>query len=244
MSGKTTPTLPPPGQRRGYRDVHVQTIEGGFAIALDAKPLRTPAGTHIVVPHAALADAIAAEWRAQGDKIDLSGLPLTRIAATALDRVRPRRAELVAELLDYAETELLCHRAGEPDALVARQAAIWQPVLDWLALRFDAPLTVTSGIHVRPHPPTSLAALRRALEQSDDWRLAGLAITVGIAGSLVIGLALAEGRLDADGAFEAAELDASFQIERWGEDAEAMARRAEIRAELAAAGRFLGLLTA
>ena len=127
---------------------------------------------------------------------------------------------------------------------MARQNAVWQPLLDWLALRFDAPLTVTSGIHVRPHPPASLAALRRALEQSDDWRLAGLAMTTGIAGSLVIGLALAEGRLDADGAFEAAELDASFQIERWGEDAEAMARRAEIRAELAAAGRFLGLLAA
>lgn len=244
MSGKTTPTLPPPGQRRGYRDVHVQTMEGGFAIALDAKPLRTPAGTHIVVPQAALAAAIAAEWRGQGDKLDLNTLPITRITATALDRVRPRRAELVAELMSYAETELLCHRAGEPDALVARQNAVWQPLLDWLARHFDAPLTVTSGIHVRPHPPDSLAALRRALEQSDDWRLAGLAITTGIAGSVVIGLALAEGRLDAGGAFEAAELDASFQIERWGEDAEAMARRAEIRAELAAAGRFLGLLRA
>ncbi len=146
--------------------------------------------------------------------------------------------------MEYAETELLCHRAPEPDALIARQAAVWQPLLDWLALRFDAPLTVTSGIHVRPHPPDSLAALRRELERSDDWRLAGLAITTGVAGSLVIGLALAEGRLDAGGAFEAAELDASFQIERWGEDAEAMARRAEIQAELAAVATFLRLLTA
>jgi chaperone required for assembly of F1-ATPase len=244
VSGKTTPTLPPPGQRRGYRDVHVRSVEGGFSIALDAKPLRTPAGTPIVVPQAALAEALAAEWRGQGDKLDLNAVPITRIAATALDRVRPRRTERVAQLLEYAETELLCHRAPEPDALIARQAAVWQPLLDWLALRFDAPLTVTSGIHVRPHPPDSLAALRRELERSDDWRLAGLAITTGVAGSLVIGLALAEGRLDAGGAFEAAELDASFQIERWGEDAEAMARRAEIQVELAAVATFLRLLTA
>lgn len=232
------------GLKRGYRDVTVQAVEGGHGIALDTKPLRTPAGTAIVAPSAALAEAIAAEWRGQGDKIDLATLPLTRMVATALDRVRPRRAEIIDELMSYAETELLCHRAAEPAALVARQTAVWQPLLDWLALRFDAPLSITTGIQVRAHPPASLAALRRALEQSDDWRLGGIAMAVGIASSLVIGLALAEGRLGADGAFEAAELDATYQIEKWGEDAEATARRVEIRAELAAAGRFLGLLKA
>lgn len=217
-------------------------VEGGFGVLLDGKPLRTPGGRPVVVPSRLLAEAIAAEWDGQGAKPDLSRLPLTRIAATAIDRIPARREGVLEELAGYAETELLCHRASHPPALVARQIAAWQPLLDWLAQHFDAPLATTVGVLPRAQSEASLGALRRALGALDDFRLAGLSVAVAAAGSLVIGLALAENRLDAEQAFDAAELDATFQIEQWGEDEIARRRRAEVRADLEAAEKFLRLL--
>ena len=221
------------------------TVSGaaeGYALLIDGKALRTPAGAALVAPGAPLAEAIAAEWHGQGAKPDPARLPLTRLLATALDRVPARRAAIEAELLAYADTELVCHRATAPAELVRRQAESWQPLLDWLALRFDAPLAVTETVVPRLQPASSRDALGRALAAFDRFRLTGLSLAVGAAGSLVIGLALAEGRLDADAAFDAAELDASFQIERWGEDDEARRRRAAVRADLALAERWFALL--
>jgi chaperone required for assembly of F1-ATPase len=216
--------------------------EGGFAVRVNGRPLKTPAGRPVIVPIRALAEALAAEWHGKSGKPDLGGVPLTRIAATALDRIPVRRDDVIAELAGYAETELLCHRASDPPALVARQIAAWQPLLDWVAQRFDAPLAATVGVLPRAQSEASLAALRRALAALDDLRLAGLSVAVAAAGSLVIGLALAERRLDAERAFDAAELDATYQIEQWGEDEIARKRRAEVRADLEAADRFLRLL--
>lgn len=196
----------------------------------------------MVLPSAALAEAVAQEWRGQAETINLHTLPLTRIAATAIDRVAARKSEVVTELAAFAETDLLCHRATEPADLVARQAAIWQPLLDWASLRYAASLTVINGISGPPQPTESLAALRQALAGLDSFKLAALGLAVPVAGSLVIGLALAEGRVSADEAFAAAELDATYQIEFWGEDAEATRHRAEVRADLAIAARFIGLL--
>jgi chaperone required for assembly of F1-ATPase len=230
------------GAPAGVRAVAVEARDGGFAVRLDGKPLRTPAGRDAIAPTAALAEAVAAEWRGQGAKPDAARLPLTRLLATALDRVPGARAALEAELLGYAGTELVCHRAASPPELVRRQAETWQPLLDWLALRFDAPLAVTDAIVAVAQPAASLAALARALAALDPFRLAGLSLAVGAAGSLAVGLALAEGRLDAAAAFAAAELDAGFQIERWGEDEEARARRDGLRAELALAARWFALL--
>ena len=229
---------------RSYREVSVRPAPGGFAIRLDDSPLRTPAGTPVVAPTAALAEAVAAEWRGQGERLDLGAAPLTRLLGTALDRVPARRAALEAELVAHAETELVCHRASAPAALVERQRATWQPLLDWLTLHFDAKLIATEGVVARAQPEASLAALARALAALDSRRLAGLSHAVGAAGSLVIGLALAEARLDAAGAFAAAELDASFQIERWGEDDEARRRRSALGAEFALAERWFALLRA
>ncbi|MGQ0664422.1 MAG: ATP12 family protein [Pseudomonadota bacterium] len=227
--------------RRTYKTVGVAAAPGGFGIRLDDKPLRTPTGTEIVAPTRALAEALAAEWAAQGPRVDVHRLALTRIAGAALDIAAADRRQAVAELLVWAETELVCHRASEPPALVARQQAVWDPLLDWLARRFGARLSVSAGVRARPQPAASLAALSAALDNSDAWRLAGIGAAAGAAGSLVVALALAEGRLDAEGAFAAAELDASFQIEAWGEDREATARRAGVLADLAAATRFLAL---
>jgi chaperone required for assembly of F1-ATPase len=225
--------------RRAYENVTVEPAEGSFAIRLDEKPLKTPGGRAVVVPWPGLAEAIAAEWRAQRAKPDVAGLSMTRIVATALDRIPSRRAGVLDELLAYAETELVCHRADGPPALVARQQAVWQPLLDWLAQQFDAPLAVTSGVLPCAQPEASLRALRRRLEGLDDLGLAGLGVAVASSGSLVIGLALLERKIEAAQAFDAAELDATFQIEQWGEDSIAAQRRAELRAELETAAKFI-----
>jgi chaperone required for assembly of F1-ATPase len=218
--------------RRPYTDVTVRDDARGTAILLDTKPLRTPSGTPILAPTRALADAIAAEWRAQPARIDIALAPLTRLLGTALDRVPANRPGVIEELAGYAETELVCHRAAHPPELMRRQTETWQPVLDWFAHAYDAPLAVTTGVLAVTQPQASLFAIRRSISALDDYRLTGLSVAVGAAGSLVIGTALATGRLDPAAAFDAAELDASFQIERWGEDAEATRRRAQLRADL------------
>lgn len=216
----------------------------GFVVTARGKPIVTPAGGPLALPTRGLAEAIASEWRAAGAKPAPEKLPMTRSAATAIDLIPARRADVIADLLAYAETELVCHRAERPPRLVERQEEAWQPLLDWLAARHGARLMVTRAIQPLTQPPESLAALRRAVEAHDHFRLSGLSLAVTTAGSLVIGLALAAGRLDAAGAYEAAELDAEFQIAQWGDDPLAAARRAAVRADLASAARFLALLDA
>ncbi|MBN9500113.1 MAG: hypothetical protein J0H39_25465 [Alphaproteobacteria bacterium] len=221
--------------------------DGSFGVALDGKPLRTPAGSEIAVASKSLAEAMVDEWRGvaprgKAPKIDFSKLPLTRIVGTAIDRVPPKREAILDELVAHAQTELLCFRASEPPALIEREAAIWQPLLDWAALTFDAPLIVSHGSIIAPDQPAqSLAALRAAMAAMDDLKLAGLGVAVATTGSLIVSLALAEGKIDATGAFDAAELDATFQIERWGEDSEATEKRAKTRQELIVAERFFAL---
>jgi chaperone required for assembly of F1-ATPase len=240
-----------PIPKGGFRAVAVVPAAGGFAVQLDARPLKTPAGRPYELPTRALAEAIAAEWRAaapkppsrSGQSANKTG-PLTQMAGTALDRIAAHRAAIEAQLLAYAETELLCHRADRPPELAARQQAVWQPLLDWLAKHHGALLAPTVGVIARPQAPASLAALGAALAGLDAWRLAAVSVAVAASGSLVIGLALADGHLKAEGAFAAAELDATFQIEKWGEDEEELRRRAGVRAELALAERFLELLRA
>jgi chaperone required for assembly of F1-ATPase len=213
------------------------------AVRVGERAIVTPKGTAMAVPTAVLAAAIATEWPSQPRaKLDPRQLKLTRVAASALDLVRPQRARVIAELVAYAETELLCHRADSPPKLVARQDATWQPLLDWLHARFDAPLAITHGVLAHKQPPASLATLTRALERIDDFRLASLSLAATASGSLVIGLALIDGHIDAAAAFDAAELDTTYQIEQWGEDAEAAAHRAEVREDLETAARFVALL--
>jgi len=230
--------------KRFYRDATVTEGEHGFGIALDGKPVRTPAKHALAVPSRALAEAIAAEWQAQGERVDPRTLPLTRLASIALDLVAPRRAQVVAEVAKYAGTDLVCYRAEEPAELRARQQATWQPLIDWAAERFDAPLGVTSGVLPVAQPPATLAAFAAAVGAYDTHRLAALHLATAALGSLVLALALAEGRLDPESAFAAAHLDESFQIERWGEDPEQTKRRAGLKEDIALAARFVALLAA
>ncbi len=228
--------------KRFYKNASAQAVEGGFAIALDAKTLLTPAKLPLVVPRLALAEAIADEWQAQVDEVRPHTMPLMRLASTAIDLVAKRHAEVVAEIANFAETDLVCYRAEHPAELVARQHAIWQPLADWATLRYDAPLAVTSGIVPVAQKPTTLHALAVAVAAYEPMALTALHAATTASGSLVIALALMEGRLDAEGAFAASQLDESFQIEQWGEDYEAADRRAALKVDIAAAARFVALL--
>jgi chaperone required for assembly of F1-ATPase len=228
--------------KRFYRAAVAVASAQGFGVHLDGKPVLTPAKNTLTVPRQALAEAIAAEWQNQGDTIDPLALPLTRLVSTAIDRVLPRRQEVIAEIAKYAGTDLLCYRAAGPPELVARQHATWQALLDWANERFGARLTVTESITPIDQPPAALAALERAIAAHDAMMLVALHLATAACGSAVLGLALTEQRLSPAAAFAAAQLDESFQIERWGEDSEQTKRRAALQEDIALAARFAGLL--
>lgn len=227
---------------RFYQEVDIAPSDGGYTVRLDGKPIRTPTKALLEVPTRSLAEAIAEEWRSQEETVRPQAMHLTQLANTALDRVAVLRDWVVETLLAYAETDLVCHRANHPIELVRRQQLVWQPVLDWLVETYDAPLHVTCGILPMPQPDESVASLRAAVTSLDIHRLTALNHATSLLGSLVLGLAMLAGRLDDQEAFDASQLDETFQIERWGEDAEAAARRAAIRQELAATCTFARLL--
>lgn len=227
--------------RRFWQEVAVSPSSQGFAVTLDGKPVRTPARRALEVHSVALAEAIAAEWRAQDKTVDLRAMPLTRLAATALDRVAEARADVERQLLAFAATDLLCYRADGPADLVARQNEIWQGLLDWLAAAHDARLTVTAGVVPVAQPETALTALSQALARLDLFELMAVHTAAAAAGSLVIALALGAGAVDTDYAVAAAELDEAYQAEEWGIEEEAAARRAATADDLRLAARFLAL---
>ncbi|HJT15590.1 MAG TPA: ATP12 family protein [Dongiaceae bacterium] len=227
--------------RRFYKTAVSTPVEGGWGIQLDGRALRSPAKRPFLLPTEALAEAIAGEWQAQGEKVDPGSMPLMQFAATAIDRLADDRSTLIEEIAGYARSDLICYRAEEPPLLAQRQEATWQPLVAWAAERYDVALNVTTGIVAVEQPAHALATFRRVLEACDLFALTALAAATGSAGSLVIALALAEGRLSADEAADAALLDELFQAEKWGSDPEAERRRAAIRADLAAAKRFHAL---
>jgi chaperone required for assembly of F1-ATPase len=230
--------------KRFYRQVAAQPAAGGFAVALDDRPIRTPAKAPLLLPTAALAEAIAAEWQAQGETIKPLEMALTRLANTAIDRVRQQRAKAVEDVARYGTSELLCYRADQPADLVAREAAVWQPWLDWVGARYGAHLRIGVGVVHVAQQPEAMTALRIAVAQAGDFELAALGSAVQALGSLVLGLALWQGALDADAAVDAALLDELYQAAKWGEDREAAQGRTALRRDVADAHRFFTLLQA
>jgi chaperone required for assembly of F1-ATPase len=227
--------------KRVYRRVATEPAEGGHTVTLDGKRMRTPGRRELLLPTAALAAAIAAEWDAQVDEIRPATMPLTRLAATAIDRTADQRDQTIAETANYAVTDLLCYRADHPPALAERQHAAWQPLIDWAAERYASRLEVTAGIIPEPQDPVTLARFAETVAEFDNFRLTGLHTITAACGSLVIALALSEARLDAAEAFALSQLDETFQIEAWGEDAEAKQRRDALAKDIAATARFLEL---
>jgi chaperone required for assembly of F1-ATPase len=231
--------------KRFYKEVSVSASRGnlgGFIVLLDGKPVKTPKRVILNLPNLPLAEAIAEEWRQQGDTLDTQKMPLTRLAFAALDVVTPDRAHVTSDILKYAKSDLLCYRAENPPELVARQANTWDPLLDWAAEMYGARLNAGSGIRHVSRPAEALVGLETAVSRYDEFELAALHTATTVTGSLILALALAEEELDAGEAFDAAMLEERFQFEKWGIDAEAEQRRRGLLLELTAAERFLRLL--
>ncbi len=228
--------------KRFYKQAGIAETENGFAIQLDGRTVKTPAGNKLSMPSKRLAEAVAAEWDAQGEEVKPAGMPMTQLASTALDRIGPERPAILDQLSKFAETDLLCYRADFPPDLVKRQTETWQPLLDWAAEELGAGMVTTGGILAVEQPAGALAALMARLESYDVWRLTAAQSACAAAGSLVLALALVEGRLGGLETYEASQLDETFQVEQWGEDAEAADRREVLKRDILAAERLLRLI--
>ena len=231
-----------PGIKRFYKSVDTHEDADGFAIRLDTRPIKTPDGKPLRAPTRALAEAVAAEWQGQGDMILPDTMPLTKSLNTTLDRIAPNREAIIADLANYAASDVLCYRAESPIELVRRQTAAWDPWLDWAAERHGARLVATAGITHVAQPQDSLARLREAIAAHDDHRLVALHTGVTITASVILGLAFAAKALTAEEAFATAQIEETYQAELWGLDAEAEKARANRLADLKAAEAYLTLL--
>lgn len=228
--------------RRFYKTVSVAETDGGFGVFLDGKQAKTSGHSALILPNRALAEAVAEEWRAQGEKIESAGMPLTKLANMAVAHMPHRRAQVANRILGFGRSELLCYRAEAPPELASRQSKAWDPLLDWLHKRHGARLKTGTGIGFIEQPGEAAMALDKAVWAHDDFALAALHEAAGVTGSLVLALALADGRLDAAEALALSRIDEAYQAEKWGEDAEAVARARALATDLAAAERFLRLV--
>lgn len=228
--------------RRFYKQVSVAEAEGGHAVFLDARELKSPGRRKLRLPSEGLASAVAREWDAQQERIDPAAMPVTRIVATATDRVAPDPGPARAEIMGFAGSDLVCYRAEEPDDLVIRQAKTWDPLLAWFEDETAARLTMTSGIMHVAQDAVALQRVSETLAALDAIRLTALHTAVTLTGSVVIGYALLRDRLTAGEAWAASRIDEDFQQEQWGEDAEAAARAKAKAEELEATARVMRLL--
>lgn len=227
--------------KRFWKEARAEACEGGFTVRLDGRPVKTPAKVALVVPTLAMAEAIAAEWDAQTGEVKPDTMPVTRAANSAIDKIVPQRAAVVEIVAAYGGSDLLCYRAVGPEALVARQAAGWDPVLDWAAADLGVRLAVTAGVMHVAQEAGALARLTARVEGFDPFRLAAFHDLVAISGSLVLALAVTEGRLTPGEAWALSRIDETWQVEQWGEDEEAAASEAARHEGFLQAARFYAL---
>lgn len=234
--------------KRFWHEAAALAEEVGWSVTLDGKPVRIPGGAVLNLPTHRLARAVAAEWQEAGGgvggEMSYADLPLTRLAGTAQERIAPNTEPVVLELARYGESDLLCYRAERPESLVRRQAERWQPWLDWAENTLGARLEVTAGVMHRAQHSSALAVLAQAVAVYPPHPLAALGVLVPCYGSLVLGLAVAAGALEAEEAHVIATLDERHQAELWGQDEAAELRLARVADDVAAAGRFLALTKA
>lgn len=228
--------------KRFWKEASVVAVDDGWGIALDARPVRTPHRAALLLPNAALGEAIAAEWQSQGDEVNPAGMPLTGLANAAIDLAAPDPEAFAESVVAYAATDLFCYRDDRDTLLLAEQAAMWNPLLAWAEARFGVEFHITQGILPIDQPPATIAALRAAVFVLDPWRMTTLTPLVTIGGSLVGGLALVEGAFDAEDLWQAVSLDELYQERRWGADAQALVQRAAHKRDWDSAVRFLSLL--
>lgn len=228
--------------KRFWKEAAVVAEKTGWSVALDGKPVRTPARKALLVPTEPLAKAIAEEWNKAGETMDARQMPLTGLANAAIDRVAPDSAAFAAGLARYGEGDLACYRAEGPSGLVDRQKASWDQLLAWARRRFDVDFMTTSGILHVPQPDATVRRLAHAVATLDPFRLAGLSPLVTLGGSLLAALAVLEGAMRAERAWGAVTIDERWQLEQWGSDAEAEAALEARRRDFMSAARFLELL--
>lgn len=227
------------GIKRFFKEASVLEKDGGFGLALDGRPYRTPAKAPFVLPTRAMAEAVAAEWNAAGEKIFPELMPHTSHAATAIDRVTPQRGAVIDELAAYAGTELMCYRADGPSELVERQNQHWDPLLEWARAEHGLHFHLAEGIVHVAQPDETLARAKALLTALNDFELAAMHTLISSSGSFTLGLAMQVGYLTAADAFAHAFLDELYQAEVWGEDAEAADRRKGLIEGLENAAKFM-----
>lgn len=227
--------------KRFYKDASAARPDASedWQVLLDGRPLRTPAKAPLRLPRQELAQAVAAEWSAQGETIDPATMPMTRLANSTIDGVVDRRQEVEAEIVRYACNDLVCYRADRPDALIRRQAEVWDPVVAWAGDTFGCEVATAHGIAHVAQPPALAKAVAEHLRRCDAFALAALHVITTLTGSALLALAHACGHLSAAELWGIAHVDEDYQIEQWGWDAEAAARRALREQEMLAASRFL-----
>jgi chaperone required for assembly of F1-ATPase len=234
---------PPQGPKRFYQAVGVaEATGGGYRVLLDGKPLRTPRKVEVALPTRSLAEAVAAEWDAQGERIDPARMPLTRLVNSALDGVAGREAHVRADMCKYAASDLVCYRAAEPDALARRQREAWDPILAWARDTLGARFVVVEGIMPVQQPEACTSAVAAALARYDAFALTALHAMTTLTGSILLALAHAQGRVTAEQAWANAHVDEDWQVEKWGWDAEAKARRDSRWTQMQAASQLLASL--
>ena len=217
--------------RRFYKTVDVAAEDGGFAVRLDGRPVRTPGGGRLVLPTRPLAEQVAEEWAAQGEVLEIPTMHATRLANTAIESIPGARQETAEAVAGYAASDLLCYWAEAPEALVERQAHHWGPVLAWIEAEAKLAFIRAAGIVHQPQPQATLDRVKAIALALDDFGLAGLAFGAALFGSAILAIALQHRWLDGDQAFELSRLDELWQEERWGVDAEAAERAHRLRAE-------------
>lgn len=226
--------------KRFYEKASIVAHDRGFLVELDGREVKTPEKRQNLSPTKAVAEAICQEWNEQGEKINPDSMPIAKLQNTAIDRVETRRGDLIAELVKYANTDLLCYRADFPEDLVKQQAEAWQPLLDWVSKTHDITLKVTTGIL---HVEQDVARLGKILQNIDSFRLAAFYNITTLCGSVSVALNVLGGNITAQQAWSAAELDENYQIAQWGIDDEAKVRQDNMKVELDAAARFLDLMS-
>ena len=227
--------------RRFWDKVRIVENEGGFSITLDDKLVHTPGKRILVVPNHALAEALSTEWNSQNDTVEPGRIPLTRHANSTIDSGVLRRAEVIEEVVRYGATDLVCYRATDPPELIERQIAGWHPLVEWISSKFKIRLQIVSSILPVAQSRATIDGFRIAVSAFDDFPLTGLHAATAACGSLVIALGLAHGQLNAEVAWSLSQLDETYQLERWGQDAEAVNRRARLLTDIEVASQFMVL---
>lgn len=228
--------------KRFYKTVNIEEREDGYSVLLDKRDLKSPAKRPFILPSKPLAEAIATEWDAQKEHIDSMTMPHMALAATAIDRISQQRPGVIEQMSKYGETDLICYWSDEPKDLHERQKTTWQPYLDWAQEDLGLKLNVHTDIMQCDQPEECLKKVHKLIDAYDNWSLSALSSATHCTGSIIISLALVKGRISLEDAFNASQVDETYQIELWGEDWEAKERREAIKRDLNAVISYLSKL--